>query len=315
MSGPIVQTIDPGIVNPGFRVEIAGHRLAGSLWSLHLDGLLPVDLPAVRESDTGVSLVIPVGTQAGSGSIMAIRDAAFALIPIRVTLDPALGVRLCQGEKTAEEYRGAMVQLQPEGRAWSPRSGSNLSKIYRACADELVRVRAESCRLSVELFPARCSALLEEWEKEVGLPESCNLIRPLTIEERIAEVVRKVAAMGGNSIEYFRALAALLGLAVEISEERSALPFLVGSGRMGDRLYGSIWLFTWYITIPSYELNYFRMGDRMGTALRWWGAGALECFFQKIKPAHTVLVVRFAPPPLSRWGHGFFPFGISPHGL
>jgi uncharacterized protein YmfQ (DUF2313 family) len=316
MSAPILQTVNPAIANPGFRVVLAGHRLAGASFILALDGAVPVAIVPSVLTATAAELVIPLSTAPASGEIVAVNIDGFSSVPFRVVSDPALGVQLCQGDRSAEEYRGALVKLQPEGRVWTRVPASNLGKVYGASSEELARVRAESCRLSVELFPARTLELLDVWERELALPESCNLIRPLTIEERIAEVVRKVAAMGGNTIEYFRSLAALLGFNVEISEETNGTPFLVGFGRMGDRLYGANWLFTWYITIPAgYELNYFRMGDTMGTALRWWGASALECFFQKIKPAHTLLVVRFEDAPVGRWGFGFFPFGISPHGL
>lgn len=318
MGIPILHTITPPTAAPGLRLVILGFNLEAASLVL-ADGVNPeiVLSPEPTPTDTRIEVVIPVSTGLGAyTATVRNQEGSSSGLRLLITDDPLLGFPLCLPARSAEDYRKQARHLIPEGRPWATSPASNFQKVIGAVSEEAARVNARACELRHEITPATTVDGLEDWEIELGLPEPCGLYAPQDFEARRLEVIRKFQATGGNSIEYFRNLAALMGLNVVIYEEPDPTVFLVGRNRMGDRLRGAIWLFTWYIEILDYEINYFRVGlNTMGTPLRWWGAETIECYFSKLKPAHTNLVIRFAPLGGGRWGFGFFPWGISPHGL
>jgi len=67
------------------------------------------------------------------------------------------------------------------------------------------------CRLVSELNPYSTTELLPEWERAVGLPDSCFL-SGRSIEERRADVVRKLGRPRYTLIETWRGLARQMGI-------------------------------------------------------------------------------------------------------
>jgi len=292
---PILQTITPDVANPGLRVRCTGFNLDSGDVVLQINGGTVVE-PSASSTDTELEFIVPYSSASGKGEVRIQNgDGTSRALTFVITDDPMLGFTVCLPGKTADEYRDQSIQLQPEGRPWSLNPLSNWMKLMGAVCEEIARVRARACELRTELVPSKTVNLLPDFETELGLPEPCNLNAPTDFESRRDEVVRKTAAVGGNSIEYYRSLAAKLGVEVVIYEDTGTESFLCGRNVSGDAINGTIFLFTWYVEVQNYTVNVFQCGqNQSGTPLRWWGAEELECFFNILKQSHTNVVIKFA---------------------
>jgi len=111
------------------------------------------------------------------------------------------------------------------------------------------------------------------------------------IEQRRRALLARITARGGQSIAYFREVAAALGYEVTVEEFR---PFRFGAGRFGDPLCGEAWAFAWRVRAPETTAQAFRFGrSAFGEPLRAWGNAQLECVLTRIKPAHSVLLFAY----------------------
>jgi uncharacterized protein YmfQ (DUF2313 family) len=135
--------------------------------------------------------------------------------------------------------------------------------------------QAQADKLLKEMHPDTCYATLDDWERELGLPEPCT--GKLTIRaQRQQAAVLKHAATGGLSRQYFIDLAAHLGFVITIDEGIDADPF------------------KWRVNAPAQPVTSFRAGiNRAGTPLRWWNNIVLECAINRLKPAHTEVVFAY----------------------
>lgn len=191
--------------------------------------------------------------------------------------------------QTADDYLAQLLALLPQGSIWTRDPTSNMGRTLRALAAGLARVDARGDRLVEEADPRTTLELLSDWERVAGLPDPCLGSAP-TIQQRRASLVAKLTGLGGQSPAYFQAVAAALGFTVSIVEFRQ---FRVNKSRVGDRLYGPDWRFTWRVVAPLNTIHYFRVGQSaVGEPLRVWGNDVLECVIRDLAPAHTI--VQFA---------------------
>lgn len=185
-----------------------------------------------------------------------------------------------------EQYVRFVKTLFPPGKAWSRSSDGVLHKICDAMAGELVRM---DTRASVdfirELFPDTASESLPDWERITGLPDTCTGILSDTVEGRRADIVRKLSDVGGQSLPFFIALAAVFGYTVTIQDK---LPFRAGRNRAGDRCYNQLWTFHWIVNSSTFNTTVFRAGSGLaGDRLRTFRNDTIECVFNQKKPSHT----------------------------
>jgi uncharacterized protein YmfQ (DUF2313 family) len=195
----------------------------------------------------------------------------------------------------AAAYARALKALLPPGRLWKKDLDSVLSKLFLAIGDEFARIDERVHELLDEHDPRTTLELLEEWEDMLGLPDECLEETPETINERRAAIVSKYTAQGGQSADYYVQLAAALGYTVTISEYVVARS---GRLRSGDRIYGTAWAFAWLVTIDGYEAEtntIFRSGTgRAGDRLRGYDELDIECIFERVAPAHTVVLFNYS---------------------
>lgn len=195
---------------------------------------------------------------------------------------------------TTAAYLAQLQALLPPGAAWSRAPEATLTKLLAAIADSLARVDARAAALLDEIDPRTTRELLPDWERVTGLPDPCSAGVVTTLQERRAAVVAKLTATGGASAAYFRGLAEAMGYTVEIDRFR---PFVTGISRCGDRLNGGASVrHTWRVRVIGPRYTPFRCGvsqcgDSLGKITR---AGDLECKLQRLKPAHTTLVVSYS---------------------
>lgn len=169
---------------------------------------------------------------------------------------------------TKDEYSQAHAQFLPRGLAWPRQASSTWMRLFAAFSRTYAALHASLILLAKELDPRQASALLEEWESFVGLPDECTLVAG-TEDERRTALVGKLTATGGATKTYFIDVAQGLGYAGASVAEFPYSRF--GRARFGARYHDRRWRNVWYLQLPSSgPLD-----------------AALECRVRKLKPAHT----------------------------
>lgn len=131
--------------------------------------------------------------------------------------------------------------------------------------------------------PIYAASLLTDWERVLGIGSTTDM----TYQQRLENVLVKIAETGGLSIPYFKKLASRLGYHIEIIEPTA---FHVGVNRCGDPLMveGTMW--TWGVVITGLKIKpyYFRTGSSaVGERLSVFADVVIESIFNDLKPAHT----------------------------
>jgi len=209
-----------------------------------------------------------------------------------------------------------MQTLLPQGRAWSRDKNADLTRLIHSEADGLARVEARADDLLAESFPGTTLEMLPEWEMAVGLPDICSEDYD-DLENRRGALAVRLAEVGDQSVPFFKALAARLGISIEIQEWRS---FRAGISRAGDHAGGEEWMFVWDVVatatpdcevvtvegspfqaghstagdslVPSF-INETYYGDAPDTfaeglsVLKYQGHKLLECMIRALAPSHT----------------------------
>jgi uncharacterized protein YmfQ (DUF2313 family) len=199
-----------------------------------------------------------------------------------------------------EDYLAQFQRLLPHGRVWHRGWGWLQDADLLTLMPLWARLQLSLNDLISEIVPCTTSALLPEWEASLCLPDPCTGPLPTT-QQRVAAVCGKFAARGGQSLAYFERLAASLGFEIEIE---TFVPFYAGRGRCGDRLYDEAWAFAWHVIAIPTQIIYFRTGiSTAGDPLATWGNQLLECEFNRLKPAHTIIIFSYALQA-SHWDSG-----------
>ncbi len=177
-----------------------------------------------------------------------------------------------------EKHTFALSSYLPNGKMFEAKNirGSNLRQLLRGLSGELFRAQGYLVTLEDEYFPDATTLFLDEWERALGIPDSC-FSGTGTADERRRDIVTKLSALGIQTVEDFEALAVVFGVtavvlagkdsAVSFATEREARYTIVVALTLPERF---------PYTFP------FTFGDNL-TAL-------LECLFLKLKPANCQVI-------------------------
>lgn len=186
---------------------------------------------------------------------------------------------------SAEQYRDQLLARQPPGAALPTDPESTWAKLLLALADELARLDARAEVLLEEADPRTTYELLPDWERNVGLPDSC-VPGAQTVEQRRAALIARLALGGNLSRQYLIGAAARLGYTITITEY---LPHTVDSD-VDAPLYGEGWAFAFRVNAPAVTVFYATVDSDVDAPLAWWGNDQLECTMRRHKAAgYTVL--------------------------
>lgn len=191
-----------------------------------------------------------------------------------------------------EAYLNQLIALLPSGQAWNTEAGSNLTAVLGVMAAELAYIHGRADTVIREALPSTTVELLPDWEALAGLPDSCSPLAD-TLPERISALVSKITRIGGQSRQFFINLAAELGYQIEITEYR---PFMCGITHCDEPLTeGHDVRFHWHVLVDGAKPLYLRTGESTldQRLLDWRQADDLACIFQKLKPAHTELIIGY----------------------
>lgn len=194
---------------------------------------------------------------------------------------------------TAADYLAQLQALLPSGDAWPRAADATLTKLLSAFADELAAADMRATDVLNESDPRTASELLIDWEMAAGLPDPCVAASGAiqTVEQRRAALVAKLTSLGGQSAEYFIGLAAALGYpGATIDEYR---PFNC-NGNCNGALSSEADRFCWQINLPSAGGTFpMNCGSPCDSPLSAWGDEPVECRLQRLKPAHTDVIIAY----------------------
>lgn len=190
---------------------------------------------------------------------------------------------------TDADFTDQLLALLPTGRVW-PRDFDTIMRATMAGLAPTYRRNLDRGNdLLIDAFPATTVELLPEWEKSLGLPDPCEGPAP-TIPKRQAQVLARFVSTGGQTVDYFIAVAASLGYPITVTEFAASRFGM----RFGRRFGGIAWNYTWQVTAPLYGIAPFRFGaNRFGDRFSTFGNEVLECVLNSLKPAHTVLIFNY----------------------
>ncbi len=177
-------------------------------------------------------------------------------------------------EARITEHRQQLDQLLPPGLLWVRSPGSVRDNLLMGIAAESARFEELTLALIDEADPRTTSDLLDEWEAWVGLPDPC--VPPsvtLSDDERRANIVARLQAVGGQSRQFFIDLAASLGFTITITEFTT---FQVGVSGAGDPVGGTAWVYAWQVNTATDP-----------------DSPILECLFHRLAPAQTVVTFNY----------------------
>lgn len=187
--------------------------------------------------------------------------------------------RLISGtlEQLAAAYEGLLWRLGPRGdTTWGRALAARLAPYHEARAAGLAALHTAAMGLLDEADPRTTDAMLDAWERNMGLPDGCGPA-PATDAERRTTLHARVIAAGGQSVAYFLSIVeAIAGHANSTIDE-----------------YASI--YEWHVEDTGLGITHFRVGAaRAGDRLQEYDdeASRLLCLLRRLRPAHTRVELR-----------------------
>ncbi|MGT2507920.1 YmfQ family protein [Cupriavidus basilensis] len=215
---------------------------------------------------------------------------------------------------TVANYRQQLLRLLPEGPAWPQEEGDLAVRLLEKLAKSYLDAHKSAELLHEEADPRSTSVLLDDWERNFGLPDEC-LSAAATVAERRARLTQKVVWSGGQSRAFFIGLLGALGYPTTPGDPSGASldldfigqqyridgyvtitefkPFRANS-KCNAALNQGGWRHAWRINIPSSAtVRAMTVTGRCNEPLASWGDPGLMCLLSKHKPAHTVLYISY----------------------
>lgn len=187
-------------------------------------------------------------------------------------------------------YAEQLRKLFPSGRTIASEPDANLTKTFRAMAEELARIDGRAAQLLKEWEPQSAFELLDDWERALGLPDDC-VEGPQTLEERRGAVLAKLTMIGGQTKAFYQTIAARLGVTVTCIDFAE---FRAGFSEAGDPVSNGDWVHAVQIAAPAVNVTLFRCGQSTsGNRLSTFGNDRLECALEDRKPAHAIMIFTY----------------------
>lgn len=192
-----------------------------------------------------------------------------------------------QIRRTGSDYTKALLALFPQGIAWPRNVDATLYKVVNGIAQVMGYVDGRADDLLVtESDPRKANEMLEDWERNFGLPDPCLPYPPNTLFDRRVALVARMTMLGAQDRTFFTDIAASLGQSITIHEYA---PYMCGVSRCGDtrsELYGADSTnYRWQLGPP--EMRFYWTIDLTSVL-----SGA-DCVLRRYSPAHTELIILY----------------------
>ena len=189
--------------------------------------------------------------------------------------------------RTKDDFRDAFLGLMPRGFAWFVGRGGNWCELFTGFASGLFVLYSLYRQLVYAIDPTKTTCYAD-WENELNLP--IKGVERDSDDGRLDEIYRIARKRGGNTVPYFKSLAALFGLDVRIYEYWKN-PEKFDDVNFGDKDPN----FFWMVEIDSDNADWHvcTCNDTCNDYLQWWWNAPLESLIDFVKPAHTQVLYRY----------------------
>lgn len=203
------------------------------------------------------------------------------------------GVSMAESKYKLFQYTVALKALLPRGRVWSRENTGIQHGVIEGLAKAFQQMDEDAVQLLVDAFPATTTALIDEWNLTLGLPDFC-FGAPDSIEQNRQYIVAKLIADGGQTVDYYKSIAGSLGLIIKIREFSASSP---GTGapvglikKMED------WAHTWQVRLDVNSPSLEEYAGDLEAIKQSQVYSALSCLMARYKPAHTQLYISIVDP-------------------
>lgn len=186
-------------------------------------------------------------------------------------------------------YVNALLNLLPNG-IFAKNIDSNIYKLLNVFASELNEINILMCDLKKELNPISTTEFLELWEEEYNSGRCTS--NSTTFEARKKELVAKYIAIGGNTPYYFEYIASIVGYDIKVVDDNN-VNLMTCEDNCEDSVVTEEMGFVWYIDVFGFTQHFMTCENNCESSLDWIEGREIECFFEVIKPAHTILRFRY----------------------
>lgn len=298
---PILHYIQPVKVYPGCITTLSGLNLSGNM-AVKISGDSDTYLYKTNGLPAELAFVFPsvsAGKYSVSVSEYTVEDDVYTYTAWSNELkayvfDDVPSVVLDMRNtpvRSASAYQRQIFKLWKPGQ-WALRAGSVLGNLLLALAEECYYWNNSIVELDKELDPTTTDDLLSNWETEYGLPDPCltgSYVSDETLRKK--QLVMKALSLGGSSPEYFKYLSSLLGVQVEITDGNAKMTTCEDTCE-SDVIYEGM-NFVWYVDVSEYEYNQATCESDCETPLDWYNTNGIDCFFDRLRPAHTTVLLRY----------------------
>lgn len=185
---------------------------------------------------------------------------------------------------TTPRHLAVLQQLLPPV-SYDP-NGQHIKVELTATAIVLDDLQDSAARVLTAIDPAKVTELLAEWEKDYGLPDSCNGEVPTTTEERLGALYAKMVSHLPLTIPLLESIAASIGFVGTQVKKRQPANC---TSPCNTLLNGEIHRFVLDVFSPYQQQIYFaNCISPCNAPLAVFGKPLLECVFRKLEPAYAL---------------------------
>ncbi|NKD55983.1 MULTISPECIES: putative phage tail protein [unclassified Haematospirillum] len=158
------------------------------------------------------------------------------------------------------DYQGLLCEEAPRGLRPPGPAGAGNPQLLKALAPALAALHNRALDLVEEADPSTAFTMLEDQEREWGLPDECSHGRATTLQERRQALLARRRARGGATLAWLQALADDLGYQTTLVEHR---PFVCGQATCSESALNGGHAIRRYIrvTVHGPRVTLFRCAD------------------------------------------------------
>jgi len=194
--------------------------------------------------------------------------------------------------RTKAEQTDVLAQYLRDDRLHLAKNieGSNLRKVLTGLACQWLRFRDKVNEVSNEYDINQTTALIEEWERVVGIPDDC-FSNTGSLEDRRRNILVKLAGVNVSTAKQFEDLAQTFGFDVTVSNgvDEAVLPATLPLILLDPDEAP----FTIIVTLNQ-SLQPTGLPLELPFELTDQAPEILECLFDKLKPANTQIIFRYS---------------------
>jgi uncharacterized protein YmfQ (DUF2313 family) len=195
--------------------------------------------------------------------------------------------------RTEAEVVDECMALLPGGWAWPRSAQSGVGQFMQALGSSLSAFEAAAESQVLEVDPRTAQQMLADYERVLG-PDPCGRdLLALAPSDAARLAYQRWTAGGGQSIAFFVALAASLGVAITITETvlSQAGAFWCGATTLASPPEQ----YSWRVNLPTAVVDYFVAGgSHAGECLGSFAPNLVACVIRLFAPAHTTVVFNYS---------------------